>query len=388
MSYDSVTTDIKEDLIMVFMLNESKARKIFEIYENVAAFTLGSSKGFSENGLEISYAKLSFLPDEDVINGIIAGDIKAKKVIKKAVKALYNPMDDDQGICVSMAQMINMIAPEKGSNTNRKGGPNIIVFVTDDEVDAEGRKRVKFLCRYLTALFMQFGIEPVTDGKVVKKLFKAKNTKKKTRKKVVKKVINFIDANKSVRLNKDGYVLKKMLFAFFALELHQSGLGRVDLHDVSRKSQENLVKSLVRVYTNDNLQTVCTLGVKKKTEKKLCKKLRSKNRAAVAAYVDMVEIMKSIDDKIKLPKVKNGYKGKKPKMNVKKFTKFFNKRKNLPILAMIYAHTACVSLGVEIGSGEYGKYMSNVTQYVADGYGKTYSSAAKAWAKAAAPADK
>lgn len=383
---------------MVIITNEKRARNIFKNYENVAAFTLGESAGISDNGLEISYEKLSFLPDDDTINAIINGDMKAKKVIRKAVKGLYHPVDDEDGVCIPMAQLVNIISPEKGINSNRKGGPNIIVFVTDDESDGAAKKREKFLVRYLTALFMQFGIEPVTDKDVIKELFSANGGKKKgkkkakkmkpkkLRRKIVKRVVRFIDANKSVRLSRNGHILKKSLFAFFSLELHYSGLSRVNLDDVSKKSRKNLAQCLVNIYTNDNLKSICNIGMKHGVEKKMCKKLRKKNRAAVDAYNVMAEIMNNTDPAIELPKVKNGYKSKKgkkakPKMNTKKFMEFFEKGKNLPILAAVYAHTTCTSMGVDIGSSEYNKYMSAVTSRVAEGYGKSYSAAAKAYAK-------
>lgn len=365
---------------MVFIVNEKSAIKIFAKYRNVAAFTLGKSKGISENGLEVSYAKLNFLPDEDDINGIINGDINPKKVIRKAVKALWTPNADNQNICVSMAQLINIVAPDK-SNRPKKGGPNILVFVTDDaEDDKNIKKKNKFMVRYLSALFHEFGIEPVTDEDVVKKLFKKK------KKKVVEKVAKYMQKHKEVRISNEGHMLKKTLFTFFSIELHQSGLSRVDLDEVNKNTMRVLVKNLKNVYTNDNLQVICNMGMKSKEEGKMCKKLAKKNKKAVAAYKSLAEILASMD--VKMPKVKHGYEKKKkkngkPKMNVKKFEKFFMKRKNLPLLAMVFAHTACMTLGAEIGSSEYNKYMNKITGTVGiEGFPKAFTAAAKAYGKA------
>lgn len=395
---------------MVFITNEKKARRIFGTYANVAAFTLGETRGISENGLEISYEKLSFLPDDDVINAVLAGDIKPGKVIKKAVSALYAPEKDDQGICIPMAQMINIIAPEKRNNLNRKGGPNIIVFVLDDDLEGQAAKRAKFLVRYLTALFEAFGIEPVTDGGTIKDIFdipdkkviakmKAKKVKKNKREKllpkfrkhmVIRKLIKFIEKHDGTQLNKHGHILRNILYTFFKLELYQSGMNHIDMSKVGKANRENMAKCLADVYTNDNLKSICALGIKDGLSKKYCKKLKKKNKRAVESYNIMAEIMQSIDPKLELPKVKSGYKKNKKKskegkrkMKVKKFVEFYSKKKNLPITAMIFAHTTCRNFGVEVGSTEYNKHMSKVTQYVGDGYGKLYSSAAKAWAKEA-----
>lgn len=373
---------------MVFILEERKARKIFEKYDNVAAFTCGKSKGISEDELEISYSKPAFLPDEDEINGVLDGTVKSKKLIKEARKALHKPSIENREICISMAQIVNILSPEgkrskKQEKKLRKNGPNIVVFVLDDVDDGDKRAaaRNKFLVKFLAGIFGEFGIEPITDGKVVKKIFKGK------RKKVVTKVASFIQDNKKVRINDGGHILKKTLFTFYAIELRQSALRGLEIDDLSKDNMKTLLTTLINTYTNDNMKVA---GLAKKDDvKKICKMLKKKNKVAVEAYESFVEIMSQASPDIKLPKVKAGYKkGKdKPKMNVDKFVNFFTKKKckNAGLLLMIYAHTAAVLMDAVPGTAEYTKIMSATIAGIgaAEGYSKTYTAAAKAWAKAA-----
>ena len=374
---------------MVFVLKEKKARKIFEKYDNVAAFTCGKSKGISEEDLEISYSKLTaLLPDEDDINAVLDGTLKAKKVIKTAVKALRKPSVENRDICISMAQIINILSPEgkrskKQEKKLRKSGPNIVVFVLDnvEEGDKRAAARNKFLVKYLAGIFGEFGIEPISDGKVVKKLFKGK------RKKIVARVVDFIQANKKVRINDKGHILKKTLFTFYAIELRQSALRGLEIDDLSKQNMKTLLTTLIDTFTNDNMK-VASLA-KKDDVKKICKMLKEKNAAAVDAYKSFVQIMPQASPDLELPEVKLGYKkGKdKPKMDVDKFVKFFTKKKckNAGLLLMVYAHISAVLMDAVPGTAEYTKIMSGTIAGIgaAEGYSKTYTAAAKAWAKEA-----
>ena len=370
---------------MVFMLNESTARVIFKKYnaENVAAFTLGKTKGISEDNLEISYRKLSIIPDNDTVNAVINGDIKAKKVIKAAVKALHNPLDpENQAICTNMCMIANIIDPMKARKKKKAMIPNIVVFVYDDELDEFGKARIKFLKKYLSALFGEFGLKVFTvedkkDLKGFNKIFD-----KKKRKKVIKKVSEFKMSADGARVSRKGHTLEKILMQFFAVEMHQAALNNLKPDDLGGNLTKNLVCDLLYVFTNDNLKVSADVEGKK-NQKALCKTLRKKNRMAVEAYNSLSEILQNMDPKEKsLPEVKNGYKkGKdKPKMNIKKFEKFFNKGKNAVYLILAYAHISCVLLGVEIGSSEYNKIISSVLRDTSID-SKDFIAAAKTYAK-------
>ncbi|WP_300943850.1 hypothetical protein [uncultured Duncaniella sp.] len=347
---------------MVFMLKESKARKIFEKYDDVAAFALGKSKGITDNGLEIRYSRMAgIFPDEDVINGIVAGDIKAKKVIKEAVKNLHKPQKaENANLCSGMALIVNMIDPEKVSrkkNKKRIMTPNIVVFVYDDELDVPGKARIKFLRQYLEALFGEFGLAVYSKDKaekIVKKLFKGRH------KKVMAAVASFKKKD-GAHISADGAALKKLMMTFYAIELHQSALSNIPIDDMGGREITGLVHDLIYAYTNDNLK-VSGAFKKKKDREKICDKLRKKNKAAVKAYNELRDILKSMPsvDTGKMPKVKNGYKGKKPKMDIDKFEKFFMKRKHQTILALVYAHSAAKMTGMELGSSEYNKVITRV----------------------------
>lgn len=349
---------------MVFMVKESKARKIFERYNDVAAFSLGKSKGITDNGLEIRYTRMNgILPDEDVVNGVVAGDIKAKKVIKEKVAALHKPQKaENTNLCTGMALIVNMIDPEKitrKKNKKRTLAPNVVVFVYDDEMDAAGQARIKFLRQYLEALFGEFGLSVFSKSKadkIIKKCFKGR------RKKNLAAVAAFKKKD-GAHISADGAALKKLMMTFFAIELHQSALSNIPIDDMSGRDITGLVHDLIYSYTNDNLK-VSGAFKKKKDRKKICKKLKSKNKAAVAAYKELRNILKSMPsvDVRKMPKVANGYKGKKnkPKMDIDKFEKFFLKRRNQTILALVYAHSAAMLTGMEVGTSDYAKVITRV----------------------------
>jgi hypothetical protein len=279
-----------------------------------------------------------------------------------------------------MAQLVNILYPEGKKAQNKKAkkrGPNIIVFVLDDDdSDKAAKTKAKFLVKYVAALFAEFGIEVITDTKVVKKVFVGK------KKKVVQRVAAFVANNKQVRISDKGHQLKKTLITFYAIELRQSALKGIEADDLSRNSIKTLLKTLVDTYTNDNMRV--TAGLSKKEMKKTCKQLKKKNKAAVAAYDEFVDIMAVVNPELKLPKVKNGYKkGDKPKMNVNKFVGFFTKKGKrsgrIAILLMIYAHTAAVLVGAEPGTSEYTKTMTNVVKSIGmdSDFSKAFISAAK-----------
>lgn len=350
---------------MVFLVKESKARKIFEKYDDVAAFALGKSKGITDTGLEIRYSRMNgILPDEDTINGVIAGDIKGKKIIKHAVEALHKPQkEENSNLCTGLALIVNMIDPEKvGRKKNKKKtlSPNVVVFVYDDELDQAGKERVKFLRKYLEALFGQFGLSVFSGDKadkIIKKCFKGRH------KKVLAAVADYKKRD-GAHISADGAALKKLMMHFYAVELHQSALSNIPIDDMGGREIAGLVHDLIYAYTNDNLK-VSGAFKKKKDRENICKKLRKKNKAAVEAYNELRDILNTVAtaDVGKMPKVKNGYKGKKsnkPKMNIEKFEKFFMKRKNQTILALVYAHSAAKLTGMETGSSEYNKVITRV----------------------------
>lgn len=370
---------------MLFILKEKHAKHIFESYRNVAAFTMNNTKGYTDGAdLTVSYGKLSLIPDDDTINGVINGDIKAKSVIKAAMKQLRNPGTKSQDICLNMTTMLGIMYPNKIPNN----GPNVLVFVFDDNEadDPKLKARQKFLTKYLTELFGVFGIEPITDPKIVSETFKCKNPeKKKSRRKVIERVCK-LAKKKKYRLSKNGYAIRQMMAEFYSLELRQQSLTSVpDLTELGKKSVEILAKALKRVYTNDNLEGIENIGFADEYETHMMKLLRKKNRKTCKYYHSFASMMAEAMPDMKLPKVKSGYtkKGKKsgndkPLMNVKKFMKFYSKKKNLPIMAMLYAHSICCLLDVEIGSKEYNKTLSKVAERagIAD-IGKAYIAAAK-----------
>ena len=349
---------------MLFILNEKDASCIFENYRNVAAFSLSKGlKGVTLGDFEVSYEKLNFLPDEDTVNGIKSGDLKLNKVIKKAVKALHDPNMDDAAIGLGMTQLITIIS----SNRKNKRGPAVIVFVTNED-DPE---RNKIMTKYIKALLGEFGITPVTKAKVAYKIFKK-------RKKAKERIIAFSKRDKSgCNLSRKGVELKQLNQVFYELELRQSSMSNMELRDLDKDAADACIKTLIKVYTAENLRSVT---------KRTAKRLAKKDKVAVKAYGSLADILKIMDNGMKMPSVKYGQKKKKgeavgPKMNCKKFRKFFSKKNNRGLLLLIYAHTLAVLLGLEVGAKDYNSFMKTICNNFRDGFGKEFTAAAAEYAK-------
>lgn len=394
---------------MVFVLEERYARVIFKKYrKNVVAFGLNGSKGINDEDLKIPYQRLACMPDLDDINGVVSGQLKGKKIIKEALKGLLKPSMDSAEIGISMAQLVNIISPErrgaKKEKKYRKNGPNVLVFVLEDNLSKKDRKaggaeakahakmisrKNKFLTQYIGALFGAFGVHIITDAKVMKKIFDAK------KKKVPGRVAGFMQDNDEVRIDDNGQNLKRILFAYYAVEINQSSLSGLQGANIqlSPKSAENLAMALVKIYTNNNLAALRYL--KKKDLKKMAKRFKKKNKEAVEAYESFKDLIEAVLPDEKLPKVKFGYSKKernkdngKPKMGVKKFMKYFTKRSkkkgtNWAMLVMLYAHTAALATGNAVGDSAYNKQLSTTIGRLElpDGFSKAFVSAAKAYGK-------
>lgn len=357
---------------MIFILQEKDAAKIFGKYKNCCAFTVGKAKAYTDNEIVVNYKKLGITPDEDTINAVLNGDLKAKKVIARDLKAMCNPKTENATIGIAMATLITML----DSKFKAKRGPVCAVFVLDNEDgDKAVKARNKFLTRWLTAMVQAFGIEPITDKKAVKKMFDCK------RKKVVKKVIDYRAEHKETRISREGVTLKNLLLQFYNVELRQSALSELEVGEMNKETRNLYAENLMKIYTAENLKAIDKMDIRNKAKDKYAKKLSKKDKTAVEAYKTFAAVLASMDSEgeLKLPKVKYGASKKGPKMKTKKFMKFFTKKDNANLLGMLYAHTCCVLMGVEIGSGEYGKYMNGA---VANGEAiKAYTTAAKAWAK-------
>ena len=104
---------------MVVIVNESTVNKNPKMlkYKNLAAFALGKAPSLTDvvdkDGKPVvNYNYVNFLPDKDTINAVINGDMSAKKVIKKAIKALRNPSTENQAIGMTVVHLVHMITDE------------------------------------------------------------------------------------------------------------------------------------------------------------------------------------------------------------------------------------------------------------------------------------
>lgn len=352
-------------MALVIIANENTVRdKVFTKYKNVAAFSLAKGlTGSTVDDRQIEYEKLNFLPDDDTINAIKAGEMSLKKVIKRAIKAIEQPNMDDAIIGLGVTQLITLIS----SNRKSRKGEVVVAFITDED----DPKRNKILVKYVTAILNVFGIEPLTKAKTIKRLFEK-------RKKAKERVIAFVNKKKNhCTLSTNGVALKKANMIFYELELRQAAMDGLEMRDLDKSAVKTCVNTLISIYTADNLRFV-----KKRTAKRLAKK----DKAAVKAYESLVDILEIIDPNVDLPKVKYGQKKKKgeakgAKMNVKKFKKFFSKKGNRRMIIPIYGHTLAVLLGLEIGSKEYNNHMKSVCSPFGGDFSKQFISAVGTYTK-------
>lgn len=352
-------------MAMVVIAKEEIVRDvIFDNYRNVAAFTLGKG-GSAENasGKEVRYEEISFLPDDDTINGIKNGDLKLKKVINSALEIIHKPNMESLVAGLGIIQLITMIT----SDRKVKKGIPVIAFITDEEDEA----RNKILVKFITAILGEFGIKPLTDKKTIKKIFKK-------RKNAREKVAAYCRKSKNgCNLSQKGVALKKMNYIFYEMELRQSAMNGLEPDDLDKGITNNCIKSAVSAYTATNLRYL---------KKKNAKQLAKKNKAAVEAYDELRDILLLVNPKLKLPKVKYGQKKKKgkavgEKMNVKKFKKFFMKKSNRPLLVLVYGHNLCRVMGVKLGGKEYNDYMKSACSMFNSEFVKQYAAAVSAYVK-------
>lgn len=352
---------------MFIICNEAKALKIFEKYKQVAAFTMSKSpRTVTVCEQEVTFKKLPFMLSEDDINAVKNGDIKLKKVIKRAVKALYDPKPENGIIGLNVTQVIGIIT----ANRNSKRGPAIIVFITDDQDE----ERNKILTKYVKALFAEFGLEPLSN-KTCKKIFKG--GKKKVKSKVIKQ-----SRRKGCALSANGTTLKELNYTYYELELQQNAMSNEGYENFGKERQKLAVKYLTNVFTATNL---------KKLSDKGGKRMSKKDKFAVKAYNELADILEGMPEPIKLPKVKYGQKhkgkGKErratgPKMNVKKFKKYFTKKTARPMVIFVYGHIVARLLGLEVATDDYNSWMKTVAKaIISPEFTKNFIKAAGTWAK-------
>lgn len=344
---------------MIVITNEEKALKIASKYRHTVAFSLAKgAKGIKDESgkIVLNYTALGFLPTEDEINAVKAGDISLKKLIKQATKAIKKPTMDNASVSLSVAQLITMIT------SNRKA-PVIMVLIPDETDEA----RNKILIKYVLAVLKIFGLTPAKNKALKKaKLFKGK------RRKVVTKVIKFNNSADGQRMSKKGADLKKMLLTFYELELRQSSMSQLKVATLDGDETRLAVKNLLRTFTATNLQDIA--------KKKTCKELAHKDKVATKAYKELRDILKTMD--IKLPKAEYGQKkkGKKAvgaKMDTKKFIKFFAKKKRRTLLILIYGHILARIL--ELDTKEYNSHMKSVVANFDPEFAKAFIEAVKAY---------
>lgn len=347
---------------MYLIVDEKDMLDIVESYgdEHCAVFTF-SKKGKSVDvgGGAIDMLKLPIMPDEDTINGIKSHGLSRKKVFAAAEDAIKHPEKDDgdASLCMAMCQMLFMMG------SDRHDAPNILIFVRDP-LDEE---RNEFLSEYVKRCFKVFGLGKTKVSDVEDVLRTRKSSKKNKPEAVAARMHDLIEESEDCHLSEKGITRKKKLMLYYEIPLRQINLAAAKDGTISSGTIKGMVKCLMRTYTGRNLKHV--------TSDRFGKVLSERNKAAVKAYKSLRDILGDMKNSIDLPKVKYGFSKDdygdpdEPKMDEKKFSKFFMKDRNAPLVILIYAHTTLVMSGDEVGDDSYNKRMKAIVKMFDSGDG-------------------
>lgn len=381
---------------MVIICKEKHAERIFKKYKNVAAYKTSPNckQGFEATKGIIEYQSgAAILPTNDEINALRKENGKLdkkglKKLCKKAAKSVSKIKANGSNLSIAMTFLVTMASGSRDSDTherNKKNAP-VLVFILDDEDTV----RNKVIIAYLKAMFGLFGIEPITDTDFIKDIFSVskkekkqanKGRKKKDRigkKAIIKKKVYRVHTDKKMHClpSTKGTELKTKLIKYFDIELRQYAATQTKISSLSGNLANSWAKSLTRMFTADNLHD-CTDD--------FAKKLSKRDKKVVKYYKEVRDILVSMgngDKKLKFPKVAYGQKKKKgkatgPKMNTKKFIKYFTKGSNRDFLMLIYGHITLRLMGVEVGTPEYKSNMASMFKQMGQSdFGKLYLKAA------------
>ena len=367
---------------MVLYLSEKKAEKLFKKYKKVVAMSVDRSmKAMTiDENTSIGYVYPKDLyPTTDELNGYLRGDLSYKKVWKATLKRISSlkckdPYAVDQQVL--LCTTLSMLADED---------PPVLVFLRPDTKngDPEAKKMDKFFKKYLKELFSCFGVE--VETKISKKLLKG--NAKKVKRAIKKHMIAHRDLSSfgRYRLN----VLKTLHYA----EVQKATIDGFDLTDVPKKTYEKMAERFISGMTGEYIrnfnskvdwkkQEKAVKGAKKKVLTAIYKQAK-KNNKFYEEYRQMINGMNYAGIKT-LPKAPKF--GKKIKAKtMKKFTKFFKKRKNIGFLVGAYTHIVTQTYNIQIGCGDYNKAMNEAHVLVnVDGFAKAFAKLATEVKKATA----
>lgn len=381
---------------MVFIMNESAAANTIFRYEKCIAIAAmpGMKKGYEiENNLSITYNKNNIIPNEDVLNAVVNGDIKAKKVIKTAIKALRNVKMENADFLTAMGSLMHLLA---SPNATRKNRQTQLVFVFPDpkpEDDEAVILKRKFIIRYLEAIFKYFDIEIVSKPKDIKKIFKIKLSKKD--KKRIKKgkrpkadlddlmtasFRKFMKKHKACAPSDVTVIMTEKLRIFFEVELLSHMYNGALLEDnnllESKRNRVGLIKALADTFNNQTMYRaydyIDDMGAKFIPGKETTyyyKHMRKHNQLITDTYNATVKVLREVAGS-KLPVMPFGEKPnkKKPK-KMKKFLKVA--RKEIASIGFIYTVLQYVlDTRNEFASEEFNH---DIGKYLTKYYGKDLS---------------
>lgn len=407
---------------MVMFLKEKNAKKVFDNYpKGVTAYTyVKSRKPSMDIGVDFEYVYFKdILPTPDEISAVVSGDVKPKKYIKAMKKTITKSFGEnmrDIHMAIGVCSMVNMLLDDNMKN------PKVYVFIAEDEVGDNARRTKaanKFVYKWLSELFGIFDIPVVDDktftkeklgeydGKTLKKAFS------KFKKKEIRSMIRELD-NKKMTSSAD-VIYRCMNIAhrpeliYQSLNMMVGARGSRALSDIGKKKRCTIVEQIFMKIDRSApaLYDEFNVDVRKKERDKVDKILKRYKKCEKKADKDIFEYYQLFqkvfeamyqanrDKAAKDPNYRVVNSPKIPvfkkKMKEKKFIKrmnFYKKSSNMYLTAALIAHICALRLGVEFGSSEHVKAVTEMLALVDKNVAAQFKATVKVFVEQAAKSQK
>lgn len=369
---------------MVLYIHENKAVKLFKKCKADATVTVLSTDrsmvacdfGGKKGSVNYVYPE-NLYPSVDDLQGYMRGDISAKSIIKKMVRALTKPKKEATPLQLEASVMVNLL------NSPQNRG-NILVFIRPNGDDQESRKLDKFFKKYIEALFDIFGVEVMT---------KLKKSYLKGSKSEVTKRLRQLALTKG-KLSKIGRYRLNVLHACRYVDIQCKTLdeytfseGELEINKRTRsKFADRFARLLIPRQYVEMFDGAIERWPSKKDMKSIHKMLVKQAKESAELYNEYRNFVvgTGIDRVPNLPKLtkKIRKKGMTKKQAVK-FIKFYTKRKNFGYMIGALNHISASVNNIEIGSTAYTDMMVHAHRSIqVPEFSKAYVSACVAYRKA------
>lgn len=373
---------------MIAILKESEVRKMYKYRELCAVKTFGTEDEYRdpENDIVLTYADAGIMPDEDVINQMLSGDMSVKKFCKKLQNNVRNLKGDYDELAMNWACILNISIPKKDKDSRVKvkdGKVNpepVLVFVLPDntgdaETDREYKAKTKIYVKYITTMLDFFGMKAImrTKDKKSKKLV-AKFLKlfKGSNKKIIMNLVKFVRENPAYMPTKQYASIVGSIYAYYGIEIAADSYLRLNKEDSTKRVRSALTNLILDAMYCKNIEELQKSFAKvNKDVVKMCKRLRKKNEVLIKSLNQVVTILKEDDPNadITIPKkLKVGTKANKKKDMPKLAKKLYKGDGNLDTIVLaLNVATYTIRSDESWGTPEY---ISGLRKYLAAALGK------------------